>query len=241
MTELLIVDEDNDIIVVHKPAGLATQTARLGEKDVVSELKNHLACQEDKKMRNMSDSADPYVGIVHRLDQPVEGLLVFAKNREAAAKLSSQTAERIMGKSYYALVIGKPENDKGELKDYLRHDKQSNRVYIAPAGGLLGSSKAACLQYTVLDYQENVTFLDIRLITGRHHQIRVQLSNAGLPLLGDQRYGSTESQEISRRMNCWKIALCAYRLELLHPRTGKWKNYEIKPDNQVFSSFFTST
>ncbi len=240
MTEQLIVYEDQDIIVIHKPAGLATQTARLGERDVVSELKNYLARSGKITARNKPDRGEPYVGMVHRLDQPVEGLLVFAKSREAAAELSKQMTDRTMSKDYYALVLGKPEKTEGELKNFLRHDARNNRTYVAALGESPENSKMACLQYAVRSYQDKVTLLDIRLETGRHHQIRVQLSHAGMPLLGDERYGSAESQEISRRMNCHKMALCAYRLKLVHPRTGAKKIYETEPVNQVFSSFFTN-
>lgn len=233
MMELTILYEDSDIIVVYKPADLATQTARLGQKDMVSALKNYLS-------RTSPHKNEPYVGVVHRLDQPVEGLLVFARNRKAAAGLSKQTAEHTMRKYYYALVLGSPEQDDGELEDDLRHDALSNCSYVVKPGDLQEDSKTARLSYKVRGRRGNLTLLEVRLETGRHHQVRVQLSHAGMPLLGDDRYGSADSRETSRRLDCRKIALCAYKLEFIHPRTENEKSFSIKPMNQVFSSFFSN-
>ncbi len=231
MTTQNIIYEDSDIMVVHKPADIATQTARLGQKDMISELKNYLT-------EKAADKREPYIGMIHRLDQPVEGLLIFAKNKEAAADLSRQITANKVQKYYYALVWGVPEYPEGELKDYLLQDMRSNQSKVVAAG--TKDAKEARLQYKVLGEQEGVSLLEVKLETGRHHQIRVQMSHAGMPLIGDAKYGSDASKEISRQMGCRQIALCASRLEFIHPRLKEKKIFIIKPSNQVFSPFFTS-
>ena len=105
-----ILYEDNDILVAYKPAGIATQTARVGQQDMVSELKNYLAVKEKK---------EPYLGLVHRLDQPVSGVLVFAKNKKAAASLTAQITNGTMKKYYYALIYGVPNKKREQLVNYL--------------------------------------------------------------------------------------------------------------------------
>lgn len=209
-----IIYEDRDILICHKPAGLATQSAAVSQPDVVSELKNHLA--------------GGYVGIVHRLDQPVEGLLVFAVNPRAAAALSRQLAEGVLRKRYCALVWGRPPGDSGEMVDYLRKEGSLSRVVSADAA----EAKRAVLRYQVRGTQAgagNHICLDICIDTGRFHQIRCQLANAGMPILGDQKYGTAESLEESRLLGIRQIALCACEIRLRHPASGQEICHEITP------------
>lgn len=219
-----IIYEDAHILVAHKPAGLATQSAKVGQPDMVSELKNYLAKQGSKEKNGA-----PYLGIIHRLDQPVEGLLVFAKTKEAAGKLTAQLAGGTLNKQYYALVCGKLTEETGELVDYLR--KEGNLAKVSNPQDK--EAKKAVLQYKVLSYKElesgaNITLLDIHIDTGRFHQIRAQLANGGWPILGDTKYGS-KSIEISKQLNLRNVALYAYRLELKHPITGKMLEFTIMP------------
>lgn len=211
-----IVYEDRDILICHKPAGLATQSASVSQPDVVSELKSHLA--------------GGYVGILHRLDQPVEGLLAFAKNPKAAAALSRQLSENILQKDYCALVWGRPHEECGELTDYLRKEGSLSRV--VPEG--TPEAKRAVLEYRIrgngVSAAATHTALDVRIGTGRFHQIRCQLAHGGMPILGDQKYGTAESLEESRRLGIRQTALCACRLRLLHPVTGQEIFHEICPD-----------
>lgn len=219
-----IIYEDQDILICHKPAGLAVQSARVGQPDVVSELKNHLS--------------GAYLGIIHRLDQPVEGLLVFAKNKKAAAALTRQLEEGTLHKQYCALVYGCPPQNSGELTDYLYKD--GNMARVVPEG--TPGAKKAVLQYkmrTVPKGREDKcpagetltagksVCLDIHIDTGRFHQIRCQLAHAGMPILGDQKYGTAESLEESRRLGICQTALCACRISLQHPVTGRTVFYEI--------------
>lgn len=216
-----IIYEDDHILVCHKPAGLATQSAKVGQPDMVSELKNYLTKQV---------KGAPYLGVVHRLDQPVEGLLVFAKTQAAAGKLTAQLAGGTLNKQYYALVCGKPAKEAGELVDYLR--KEGNLAKVS--NNQDKEAKKAVLQYRILsgmqlEDDQYISLLDIHIDTGRFHQIRAQLANAGWPILGDGKYGSELSVEVSKKLKIRNVALYAYRLELKHPATGKQLEFSIEP------------
>lgn len=225
-----ILYEDEEIIVCRKRAGFAVQTARLGEPDMETELKKYLRA--------------PYVAAVHRLDQPVEGILVFARTRKAAAELSRQSKERIMNKQYYAVVLmERPEEPKGKniLVDYLEKDGKANISRIAEEG----KGKRSELSYEIIkrtgmsgaEEEQETALVRIWLKTGRHHQIRVQMANVGMPLLGDVKYGSGKSREYSRTKHIRNTALCAYGLEFCHPVTGKKLKYDIIPSEEVFQPF----
>lgn len=216
-----ILYEDSDIIVCHKPATLATQTRKVGEKDMVSELKNYL---------HGGSGQEPYVGLIHRLDQGVEGILVFAKNQKAAAGLSKQITEHTMGKFYYAVVTGTLEKRQDALEDYLIKDFQRNQSSVVEQNSQ--GTKIARLNYECLRSDESFKqhLLRIELITGRHHQIRAQLSHRGLPLINDFKYGYQGD-----RLGDGSIALCAYRLCLIHPVTRKQLCYEIKPVSSIIT------
>ncbi len=243
-----IIYEDKDILVIYKPAGLATQTAKIGQADVVSELKNYL---------KIHGQQSPYLGVIHRLDQPVEGLLVFAKTKAAAASLTSQLQKQGDGglnKHYYAVVCGKPAADEGELVDYMYKSSDNRAVIVEkqPDGGANSQNvreeipKKAVLRYRTVETMkvtvqapqaESVilTKVDIQILTGRFHQIRAQMSHAGWPLLGDAKYGSEQAKSLAKQRNVRNVALCAYRLELLHPTTGKKSEFRIEPKGKAFN------
>lgn len=222
-----ILYEDRDIIVCHKPAGIATQTARVGQADMVSEIRNLL------KAAGSNGKEPLYVGVIHRLDQPVEGILVFAGNKAAAADLSRQAAGDGMKKEYLAVVCGENFPQKGELTDYLVKDGKTNTSRIVPPE--VKGAKQARLAYEILaEGPSGTAFVKVRLYTGRHHQIRVQMANAGMPLLGDRKYGGEAVAGISVKLGIREIALCAYRLTFIHPSTGKEMQFEIKPEGTAF-------
>ncbi len=218
-----IVYEDKDQIVIHKPAGLATQTARLGEKDLVCEVKNYLAKENTGQA--------PYVAVINRLDQPVEGLVLLAKNEKSAAALSSQLQDGSMEKYYYAMIYGHMDQPKAKLTDYLEKDNRSNLSRVVSETSTSG--KKAILSYEVKATLGKMQFLQIRLLTGRHHQIRVQLSHRDHPLIGDNKYGSAESISLSREMNARVPALCAFGLKWKQPVTKKELYVTICPENPL--------
>lgn len=217
----VIIYEDKDILVIHKPAGIATQTAKLGQADVESELKNYL-----KKT-----GQNTYLAVVHRLDQPVEGLLVFARTPQAAAKLSKDLQNGSLKKYYHALVPLHPalDDQTGHLTDYLLKDGRTNLSRVVSPGDK-NAKKAEldwkfCGQY---EYNgEGYALVEIELFTGRHHQIRVQMAHAQMPLLGDNKYASRDSARLSEITGICHTALLASRLILKHPVSGKKMEYTL--------------
>lgn len=228
MNQNRILHEDNDIIVCHKPAGIATQTARVGQADMVSEIANYLTAKKDGAGKS------PYVGVVHRLDQPVEGILVFGRNKQAAADLSRQAAGEEMKKEYLALVCGRDVQRSGELTDYLLKDGKTNTSRVVPAE--VKGAKEARLFYEVLWEKSPEVLVKVCLHTGRHHQIRVQMANAGMPLFGDHKYAGEEVLALSKELGIRETALCAYRLSFIHPKTGKRMRFEIRPEGAAFQN-----
>ena len=219
-----ILYEDKDILVCHKPAGLAVQNARIGAMDLESMLKNYISTKNPGKM--------PYLAVVHRLDQPVEGVLVFALNQKAAASLSSQMAGKDASKKYLAVTDRIPENTEGILEDYLKKEPKGN-VSSVVSKGTKGAKKAR-LAYKVLEtFQDQRTgtgkrvFMEIHLETGRHHQIRVQMSNAGMPLLGDRKYNPEDHSK-------FPLGLCAVSLSFRHPGNEKKMEFQITPEGETF-------
>lgn len=217
-----IVYEDEAVLVIRKPAGLATESAGIGQKDVVSELKNYVAKKNPGKM--------PYLGVVHRLDQPVEGLLVFAKTKKAAENLTAQLRKGTLKKEYLAVVCGKVPENTGRLVDYLAKEKGMAVVKDAADA----QAKKAVLTYTKKAENGRFTLLAVQIETGRFHQIRAQLSHAGFPILGDEKYGSEESKELSREKKIRFTALCAASLSFRHPVTGKVMAFTQAPQNPAF-------
>ncbi len=236
-----IVYEDEAVLVIRKPAGLATESAGIGQKDVVSELKNYVAKKNPGEM--------PYLGIVHRLDQPVEGLLVFAKTKKAAENLTAQLGKGTLKKEYLAVVCGKVPENTGRLVDYLAKEKgmavvknaadaKTEKDVDAQAVKAAGpQAKKAVLTYTKKAETEKFTLLAVQIETGRFHQIRAQLSHAGFPILGDEKYGSEESKELSREKKIRFTALCAASLSFRHPVTGKFMAFTQAPQNPAFADF----
>ena len=247
-----ILAEDSQILVCLKPAGLAVQSARPGEADMVSELKNYLAASQRSKSSSGSGGRLPYLGLVHRLDQPVSGILVFGKTPKGAAEVCRGAAgagtgkvsgvkkengvEKGMEKEYRALVyveegISLPDAGRErELVDWLKKEPGQNLSRVVPTG--TSGAKRAELSFRVAETgdgpESRHSCLAIRLYTGRHHQIRVQLAHAGLPLLGDARYGSVRNREYSARLGIRSICLCACRLSFFHPATGKRMEFETR-------------
>lgn len=217
-----ILFEDKYILICRKPAGVATQTKRLGQQDMESLLKNYRAKKGEP----------PYIGIVHRLDQPVEGIMVFAKNQQAAAGLSKQVQDRVIGKYYYAILSDTPREKEAVLEDYLLTDKRMNLTKVVSADEQ--GAKKAKLEYEVVSEQGDKALVNIKLHTGRQHQIRVQFANIGCPLVGDAKYNTQQSTTGKNA----GLALCSYRLEFEHPTEKIPMQFEIQPEGEAFLRFF---
>jgi 23S rRNA pseudouridine1911/1915/1917 synthase len=217
---LKILFEDEQIMVVKKDAGIPVQAGKLRMMDLQGLIKNELYKRNRK-------GGEPYLGLIHRLDQPVEGGMVFAKTPFAAGCLSEQVTDGRMKKHYLALLCGKPETDEGTLVDYLVKDGRTNTSSVAKAGEK--DAKRSELNYKVLKRNDETTLVEVELITGRHHQIRVQMSNAGWPLYGDTKYNPA-FQETKEHV---QTALCAYQLSFVHPKSKKVMEFSIEPDNSM--------
>lgn len=217
---LNIIFEDEQILVVKKDAGIPVEAGRLRIMDLQGLIKNEL-------YRRNRKGGEPYLGLIHRLDQPVEGVMVFAKTPFAAGDLSEQVRDGRMRKHYLALLCGKPKTDEGTLVDYLLKDGRTNTSSVVRAGEK--DAKRSELNYKVLKRNDETTLVEVELITGRHHQIRVQMANAGWPLYGDTKY-NPQFQETSQYV---QTALCAYKLSFIHPKTKKVMEFMIEPDNSM--------
>ena len=209
-----ILYEDHDILVCLKPAGTPTQTHRPGLPDMVSILKNYLH-------QNSPSKKPPYLAVIHRLDQPVEGLLVFAKTPAAAKELNRQLQNSGFGKYYLAVLSGCPKTLDDTLEDFLVKDGRTNtsRVCSKETPG----AKLARLTYHIEHTDGLHSLAEIHLDTGRHHQIRVQMAHLGCPIAGDRKYGTAET-------TFQQLQLFACRLEFLHPKTKKHMEFTHAPD-----------
>ena len=195
MNKLNILYEDNHIIVVVKDYNVPVQEDISHDEDMITKIKKYLKEKYDKK-------GNVYLGLVHRLDRPVGGVMVFAKTSKAASRLSKQISENKVEKRYVALVHNKTKTNE-RLVDYLTKNCETNTSYIDSNG------KKSVLEYNLIKYKDNMSLIDVNLITGRHHQIRVQLSSHGYPIYGDQKYG-IDKEGI-------QIHLWAYKLSFIHP------------------------
>lgn len=212
MERYRIVYEDEVLLVVWKPSGIPVQSARIAVPDIMSLLGNRLLEQ---------GAASPYLAPINRLDQPVEGLFLVAKEEAAAAKLNDQVSTRIhMEKWYQALVCGKLPGEKGTLVDYLLKDGRTNTSRVVPPR--TKGAKKCELSYEVLGEQGGRSLVRIRLLTGRHHQIRVQLAHAGAPIAGDRKYGKAEDESPH-------LLLSACELSFRHPVTGEKMRFRTEP------------
>lgn len=198
----MIVYEDNHLLVVEKPVNIPTQADESGDQDLLSLLK------EDIKKR-YNKPGNVYLGLVHRLDRPAGGLMVFAKTSKASSRLSEQLRKKQIKKTYLACVYGHLPEKKGILKHHLLKDTKKN--IVSAVSSQRQGAKEAILYYERLASRESLHLVKINLETGRPHQIRVQFSTIGCPLYGDQKYGQKTSR-IGQQLALW-----SYRLVFIHP------------------------
>ena len=210
MNKLEVLYEDNHIIVVIKPFNIPTQEDSSKDKDMLTIIKDYI-----KKKYNKPGNV--YLGLVHRLDRPASGVMVFARTSKAASRLSDEVRNRIIKKTYLAIVHGKTKEQE-KLVDYISKDNKTNNSFIDKTSG-----KESILTYTRLKYDENddLSLIKVELETGRHHQIRLQMSNICHPLYGDQRYGKQDKKQ---------LALFAYKLEFTHPVTKEQMTFKKLPE-----------
>jgi 23S rRNA pseudouridine1911/1915/1917 synthase len=215
MQNLKILYEDNHIIVVEKPVNIPSQGDKTNDEDMLTIIKKYIKEKYNKP-------GDVYLGLIHRLDRPVGGVMVFAKTSKAAARLSEQVRNKDFEKIYLVVADGKFEQEQGVLEDYLLKNEKTNLSKVVEEN--VKNSKYAKLEYEVLKYSEeiNLSVVKVKLHTGRHHQIRVQLSSRGHSIYGDQKYGT--------RGRGKQIALFAYSLSILHPVTKERMTFTALPE-----------
>ena len=212
-----VIYEDNHLLVVEKPINIPTQEDNTKDKDLLTILKKYIKEKYNKP-------GNVYLGLVHRLDRPVGGIMVFARTSKAASRLSEQVRNKTFKKTYNAVVIGNIENT-GKLKDNLLKDEKRNIVKVDKNG------KEAILNFKKLNYKNNMSLVEINLETGRSHQIRVQMANHGYPLFGDQKYNKTSKTGE-------QIALFAKKIEFIHPTTNELLTFELDlPNRYPFTIF----
>ena len=211
-----VIYEDNHVLVVEKPVNIPVQEDDSKDDDLLSILKQYL---KDKYQK----PGNVYLGLVHRLDRPVGGVMVFAKTSKAASRLSKQVQDRTLDKIYRAVITNVPKQPQDTFVDYLYKNKKTNRVQVVPKSHPEG--KFAKLSFEQLDTKNNLTLVQIQLETGRSHQIRVQFSSRNHALWGDQRYNP--QAKVGQQ-----IALWAYKLSFEHPTTKEIMTFTCNPPSQ---------
>ncbi len=213
MSKLEVIYEDNHVIVVFKPVNILSQGDITGDLDMLTIIKDYIK-EKYRKPGNV------YLGLVHRLDRVTSGVMVFAKTSKAASRLSDEIRNNRLKKDYFAIIHGKIDS-RGTYEDYLLKRDDYNTVVDK-------SGKLAKLSYELLEYDEEkkLSLVNVHLETGRHHQIRVQFSSRGYPLLGDKRYGNDNYDE---------LGLCAYHLSFIHPTTKEEMSFTRYPKGNIWN------
>lgn len=226
MKKVPIIFEDDAIIVCEKPIGMPTQSDNSRDMDVETYLKHYLYEKQDGE-------EEPYLAMVHRLDRPVGGLMVFAKTRQAAASLSDQIQKHEFLKYYQAILCGQLREEFGTFEDYLLKDGKKNTTKVVKAG--TKGARKAILDYEMIDEIEMkdgiYTWVLVMLNTGRHHQIRVQFASRGLGLYGDTKYNPIYQNKKNKYM---ELGLYSTRLEFTHPTTGETVVFKADPQGEAF-------
>ncbi|MCA1803492.1 MAG: RluA family pseudouridine synthase [Rhodothermaceae bacterium] len=213
--------EDNHLLVVHKPENIPVQEDKSGDTDLLNTLKAYIG-------QKYSKPGKVFLGLVHRLDRPVHGIIVFARTSKAASRLSDQFRNRTVVKKYLVIVEGRADKT-GRLEHVLDKDHENNKVTVHPAGS--GKGKLAVLHYRLISHKNGLSLIEVELETGRPHQIRVQLTASGLPVWGDYKYGKIQPD--GRR-----IALMSYILEFDHPTREERLRFEAdKPAGEPWNQF----
>lgn len=217
MEDLTILHEDNHIIVVLKPFFVPTCEDESKDKDMLTIIKEYIK-------ETYGKTGNVYLGLIHRLDRPTGGVMVFAKSSKAASRLSEQMRGGDFEKKYLTVLVGSPKEEKATLKNYMKKNTINNMVYVC--GPTEQGAKYAELDYTVLDQKDGLSFTEVRLHTGRSHQIRVQMSSISCPVYGDMRYGGEKAKK-------GNLALWAYYLSFTHPVSKERMVFRVEPPKDV--------
>ena len=218
-----VIYEDNHLLVVEKPVNILSQGDNTNDDDMVNLLKKYLKEKYNKP-------GNVFVGLVHRLDRPVGGCMVFAKTSKAASRLSEQVRNKSFKKTYRAVIHGNMNKKEDNLLDYLYKNKKTNMVSVVSKN--TKDAKDARLSYETLDSQKGFSLVQIDLKTGRPHQIRVQFASRKHPLFGDQRYG----QHLNKVGQ--QIALWSYKIEIVHPTTKEKMEFVCDVPNEYPGNIF---
>lgn len=214
--ELSILFEDNHIIVVMKPQNVASCPDESGDDNLLDQIKSYIK-EKYQKPGNV------YVGLVHRLDRPTGGVMIFAKTSKAAGRLSEQMKTGDFEKRYLAVINGAPHTERGTLNNYLKKNTVNNMVYLCTQG--TEGARFASLDYCIIQKESSLALAEIKLHTGRSHQIRVQMAGINHPVYGDMRYGGDRAQK-------GKLALWAYSLTVTHPVTKERMRFVCEPPKE---------
>lgn len=215
--ELTILYEDNHVIVVLKPQNVACCPDESGDDNLLDCVKRYLKTAYNKQ-------GNAYAGLVHRLDRPTGGVMVYAKTSKAASRLSEQMRSGGFEKRYLAVLCGAPSQKSATLENYLRKNSVNNTVYVCTQTE--EGAKFASLDYEIKEEREGLALAEINLNTGRTHQIRVQFSSVNCPVYGDMRYGGEKAVK-------GKLALWAYSLRFTHPTTGEKLRFMAEPPKET--------
>ena len=222
--DLIVLHEDNQVIVVIKPQNVPSQADISGDEDMLSKVKKYVKEKYNKE-------GEAYIGLVHRLDRPTGGVMVFARTSKSASRINKKIKNNEMNKTYYAVTTKTPQLRQGVLINYLKKDEKNNIVKIVPQ--LEQGAKRAELRYKVLQTEDEYSLLEVKLVTGRAHQIRVQFAGINCPLYGDNKYGK-DKVKMSQNLGLW-----AGRLEFIHPTTKQKMTFAAPPENKLpWSKFY---
>jgi 23S rRNA pseudouridine1911/1915/1917 synthase len=223
MDQLQIIYEDNHLLVINKPAGIGVQRDESGDTCLIDLAKSYL-------IRKYNKPGDAFVGLAHRIDRPVSGLVLMTKTSKALERIVKQFRDRQVVKTYMAVVGNKPKQANAVLIDYLYKDRQRNKVIVCKPASRVGIKKAETHFQFIADLG-NRFLLQVHPISGRSHQIRVQLSAFGLPIVGDVKYGGV------MHANKRQIMLHSYSLQFVHPVKREKMLLKCLPDIESWSPY----